>query len=87
MNTKNGTLENEEYVVGLKQTLRALENDKAKKILIGRDADKKMLTRAKEMAMKHSVKIELIDTMELLGNMAGLKVGAVSIALLKPENN
>ena len=73
----------ESRVCGLKQTVRSIENGKAKLVYIARDAEGRLISKVKDLAKSYNVKIQMIDTMSELGKMAGLKVEASTVAILK----
>lgn len=69
--------------IGIKQTLRAVENGMAGKVYIARDADEKVTGKLKEFCFSKAVEIEYVDTMKQLGRAAGIEVGASAVCLLK----
>ncbi|HHU64063.1 MAG TPA: 50S ribosomal protein L7ae-like protein [Clostridiales bacterium] len=70
-------------VVGTKQVIKAVENGKAKLVIIARDADDFIINKIKAVTDAHSVDVEYVDTMEQLGSMCGIQVGAASAVILK----
>ncbi|MGI6112568.1 MAG: ribosomal L7Ae/L30e/S12e/Gadd45 family protein [Mahellales bacterium] len=70
-------------VVGTKQVIKAVENGKAKMVIIARDADDFIIKKIKAATDAHSVDVEYVDTMEELGAMCGIQVGAASAVILK----
>lgn len=69
--------------IGIKQTLRAVENGMAGKVYIAKDADEKVTGKLKEFCFSEAVEIEYVDTMKQLGRAAGIEVGASAVCLLK----
>ncbi len=71
--------------VGTKQVIKAVESGKAKMVIIARDADDFIIKKIKAVIDAHSVDIdvEYVDTMEELGVMCGIQVGAASAVILK----
>lgn len=70
-------------VTGIKQTMRALRENRAEKLYIACDADPMVLRAIEELAAAGSVPIERGSTMSQLGTAAGIAVGAAVIAALK----
>lgn len=69
-------------VVGLKQATKALENGKAKMLVLAEDADERVLKPLMELSEKKQVAVEKVATMQELGRMCGIQVGATAVALL-----
>ena len=69
--------------IGIKQTLKAVEDDTAKIVFIARDADEKIVAALKELCLSKSVEIEYVEAMKLLGKACGIEVGASAVCLLK----
>lgn len=69
--------------VGIKQTLKAVENGAATTVFIASDADEKVVGKLKELCSKTSVQIAYADSMKLLGKACSIEVGAAAAALLK----
>jgi large subunit ribosomal protein L7A len=76
-------LKSRNKAIGIKQTLRAVENDAAGKVYIARDADEKVTGKLKEYCLSKAVEIEYVDTMKQLCKAAGIEVGASAVCLLK----
>jgi large subunit ribosomal protein L7A len=68
--------------VGIKQTLKAVENGTAKTVYIAQDADEKVVLALKELCQKNSVEIIYAENMKQLGKACGIEVGAAAISLL-----
>ncbi len=69
--------------VGIKQTLRALEEGIAVQIILAKDADPKVLGKINELCSKNNIEIIYADNMKLLGKACGIDVGAASVAILE----
>ena len=69
--------------IGVRQTLKAIENGRAKVIFIAKDADEKVVAGVKELGLKNSIEIVYIDSMKTLGKACGIEVGAAAACLLK----
>lgn len=70
-------------VVGLKQVLRALEADELSAVYLADDAEGHIRRRVIERAEKCKVSILPIETMQALGNIAGIDVGAATAGILR----
>lgn len=69
--------------VGIKQTMKAVENNSAKIVFIARDADEKVIGPLKALCLSKAVQLEYTDTMKQLGKAVGIEVGASAVCLLK----
>lgn len=69
--------------VGLKQTLKAIEQDQAEEIIIAKDADKKITSKVIQSCKDKRIKVSYVDSMRRLGKVCGIDVGAATVALLK----
>ena len=67
-------------VVGVKQSLRALREGRAKKVFLACDADPALTERVE--ALCAGVPIERESTMAQLGTAAGIAVGAAVVTIL-----
>lgn len=69
--------------VGIKQTLKAVRNNRAKTVYVAKDAEKRLTEPLIKLAEENSLEIIYIDTMKELGSLCGIDVGASAAALLK----
>ncbi len=69
--------------VGYKQTMRALNDNKALKVFLAMDSDDKIIRSVKEQCEINSVETEEIDSMHELGRMCNIEVRASCAVLLK----
>lgn len=69
--------------VGIKQSLKAVENGTAKIIFIARDADEKVVNGIKELTAGMALEIIYVENMKQLGKACGIEVGAAVACLLK----
>jgi large subunit ribosomal protein L7A len=74
-----------QFRVGTKQTLKALEQDKAIEVFVARDADPRVVTRVIQMCKLKGIKVTYVDTMAALGKSCGIEVGAATAALYEAE--
>lgn len=76
------TLKNSNRVVGIKQSLKALQTEDVVKVYIAKDADERLLRTIKEICNEKSIEIEYIDSMKTLGKACGIEVGSAVVCLL-----
>ncbi len=69
--------------IGIKQTLKAVENKTAIKVFIAKDADVKITENLKEQCLANSIEIEYVDTMKQLGKAVGIEVGASAVCIMR----
>lgn len=70
-------------IVGVKQSVKAVEMGDARTVLIARDADEKVVSNLKELCQRNSVEIVYVDSMRQLGKACGIEVSASAVCLLK----
>lgn len=70
-------------VVGIKQTTKALEKGFATKVIIAMDADERVIKPLVELSKKKSIALERVESMQELGKLCGIKVGAAAVAVVK----
>ncbi len=76
-------LEVEKKVVGLKQSTKALKQDKVKVLYVAEDADIHLIQHLKDIANEKNVQVISINSMRELGKACGIDVGAAVAATLK----
>lgn len=69
--------------IGYKQSLRAITEGNAKKLLLAADCDEKMSAPLKKAADENNVTTDMVETMRELGNLCGIDVGASCAVILK----
>lgn len=70
-------------VVGTKQVLRAVEEDRAAHVFLGKDADGFIYHRLKALCEERHVPVTVVDSMQELGKLCQVDVKAASAAVLK----
>lgn len=75
-------LRNSSKAIGIKQTLKAVENNTAKVVFIAKDADEKVTAPLKDLCTRNSIEIVYADTMKQLGKACGIEVGASAVCIL-----
>lgn len=73
----------EKRVVGSKQVLRALNNDQAARVFLGKDADGFIYHRINGLCEEKHVPVTVVDSMAELGKLCRVNVPAASAAVLK----
>lgn len=69
--------------IGIKQTLKAVENKTAVKVFIAKDADEKITGNLKELCLANAIEVVYVDTMKQLGKAVGIEVGASTVCVIK----
>lgn len=71
-------------IIGLKQTIKAIKEDRAKKVYIAKDADDNIKNSVLELCNgKENLQIVHVNTMKELGEACGIEVKASTALLLK----
>ena len=70
-------------VVGTKQVLRALNEDKAARVFLGKDADGFIYHRINALCESKQVPVTVVDSMQELGKLCTVNVQTASAAVLK----
>lgn len=70
-------------VTGLKQSQRAVTEDRARHAFIANDAEKRVTSAFRALCAAHGVEITEVETMRELGAACGIEVGAAVAVLLK----
>ena len=70
-------------VVGTKQVLRALSEDRAARVFLGKDADGFIYHRINGLCEEKRVPVTVVDSMQELGRLCTVDVKTASAAVLK----
>ena len=76
-------LMNQDKVVGVKQSRRAIREGKAAKVLLAINADPALTDPIDALCREQGVDVECGFSMEELGRAAGIQVGAAVVAVLR----
>lgn len=76
-------LQQHNKVIGIKQTNKALNQDKVKTLYLAEDVEAHLLEKLKDTASKKCVEIVYVDSMKKLGKACGIDVSAATAAVLK----
>jgi large subunit ribosomal protein L7A len=71
------------FVVGMRQTLKALNNDSALEVYIARDAEERITFPVIQLCEEKEIKLHYVDTMAELGKACKIKVGSAMAAIIK----
>lgn len=69
-------------VVGVKQTVKAINNGEGKVVYIAKDADNKLILTVESLAVQFSLELIYVNTMKELGKLCGIDVGAATAVIL-----
>ncbi|MCL2322395.1 MAG: ribosomal L7Ae/L30e/S12e/Gadd45 family protein [Oscillospiraceae bacterium] len=73
-------------VIGVKQSLRSMENGFGETLYVANDADNKLIAPLIKYADEINISIKRVETMKELGKMCGLQIETAAALKLK-ENN
>ena len=75
-------LQTQNKLVGLKQSIRAVESGKVKKVFLAADSESKIQTPVRKACANKNIEIEEVPTMKELGNACGINIGAAVAVIL-----
>lgn len=70
-------------IVGLKQTVKAVKNETAKKIYVAEDADDFIKQSVIDACRYKNLQIIYVNSMKELGDACGIDIGASTAAIIK----
>lgn len=70
-------------VIGVKQSKKAIRDDKAEEVFVALDAEKRVVGPVYELCSETNTKLTEITTMAELGDAAGIDVGAAVVTVLR----
>jgi large subunit ribosomal protein L7A len=70
-------------VVGLKQTFKAVKENKAKKVFVALDADQQLTKQIIESCEKNGIAVLFADNMKNLGLACHIEVGCAICAIIE----
>ena len=70
-------------VVGLKQSLRVIEEGGAALVYLAEDADREIKDKVLSLCKKKTVSVSMVQSCEELGSACGIHVGAAVVTVLK----
>lgn len=72
-------------MIGMKQTLKAVEQGMVKEVFIAKDADSRITSKLVALCSVKNVPVEYVDSMKQLGKACGIEVGAATAAIMINE--
>lgn len=72
-----------ELSIGVKQTIKAVENLQAESVFIAEDADKRLTQKIVLLCKEKGVPVIYVDSMRRLGKACRIEVGAATAAIKK----
>jgi large subunit ribosomal protein L7A len=76
-------LQAQRFVIGTKQTVKALKEGNVRELIIANDADTKVTAKIVSEALDINVPILYVDSMLKLGKACGIEVGASTVAIIR----
>ncbi|WP_025028112.1 50S ribosomal protein L7ae-like protein [Caldalkalibacillus mannanilyticus] len=67
--------------VGLKQTIKSVEQREADEVIIAKDADPAIVNSVLQICHKNNIPVTYVDSKRKLGKTCGIEVGAATVAL------
>jgi len=74
-----------QYKVGMKQTIKMLEQHRALEVYVAHDADPSMQGRIVQLCERMGVTVKQSESMKSLGVICGIDVGAATAAFVQEE--
>lgn len=71
-----------QFVVGVKQTTRAIQQGRAKEVFIARDAEMRVVEKVIQLCQEAGLPITYVESMRELGEACGIDVGASAVAII-----
>ncbi|MEG0998349.1 MAG: ribosomal L7Ae/L30e/S12e/Gadd45 family protein [Clostridiales bacterium] len=69
-------------VVGTKQTMKMVEKHLCNRVIIADDARPEILAPLLSLCEKNGVEVLTVDSMDFLGELCGIKIGAASAGII-----
>lgn len=79
------TLKSAKKAIGIKQSVKAVENNSVDTVFIAADADERVVAKLKELCEENSIDVVITESMKALGKACGIEVGAAAACLLKED--
>ncbi|WP_018663967.1 50S ribosomal protein L7ae-like protein [Heyndrickxia acidiproducens] len=70
------------FIVGTKQTVKALKSGKADELLVAEDADPNITNKVISIAEAFQIPVTTVESKKQLGKACGIEVGAATVALI-----
>jgi large subunit ribosomal protein L7A len=75
-------LQAKRFVIGTKQTVKALKEGNVRELIVASDADQKVTAKVVNVALDINIPIRYVDSMVKLGKACGIEVGASTVAII-----
>jgi large subunit ribosomal protein L7A len=75
-------LQAKRFVIGTKQTVKALKEGNVRELIVASDADPKVTAKVVSEALDINVPIQYVDSMVKLGKACRIEVGASTVAII-----
>jgi len=72
-------------MIGMKQTLKAVEQGMVKEVFIAKDADPRITGKLVALCDENKIPVEFVESMKQLGKACGIEVGAATAAIMINE--
>lgn len=72
-----------DIIIGLKQTLKAVQSDRAAKVYLATDADDYIKKSVCDACAQKNLEIVYVNTMKELGEACGIDIGASTAAVIQ----
>src|SRR5699024_5078085 len=73
-------------IIGTKQTIKAIEQNKVNELFVANDADQHITEEVIRLANEQGVKCTTVDSKKKLGTACGIEVSATTVAITKEDN-
>lgn len=70
-------------IIGIKQTVKALQSGIVQEVVIASDVEPRLLTKVVETANERNIPILYVDSKKKLGKSCGIEVGAATVAITR----
>lgn len=74
----------QQLTIGLKQTLKAMEEQKVIEVFIAEDVDAHIKDKVVQLARHLNISYEVVDSKRKLGAACGISVSAATVAITYP---
>ena|SRR5690625_1704229 len=68
-------------IIGLKQTIRAMNNSEVIEVFVAADADQHLIEQVTTLAEELNIPCHQVDSMKKLGEACGIEVGTSTVAI------
>ncbi|MDB5085798.1 MAG: ribosomal protein L7ae-like protein [Bacilli bacterium] len=69
--------------IGTNQTLKSLENQVVKSVVLSKDADRQLITPIVSLCQQKGTPLVWVDSMKQLGKACGIAVAAAAVAIVE----